>query len=145
MVVKLDMSKAYDRVEWGCLEKIVLKMGFLVKWVDIMMRCVHSISYSIKINGRPIGHIASTWGWCPRDRLLPYLFLIYVEGLSPMLKKSMVDGQMKGVAARSRGPKISHLFFVDDILIFCRAMREDYSSLEKTLVVYENTLGQQLN
>ena len=53
MAIKLDISKAYDRVEWGCLEKIMLKMGFHVKWVDIMMRCICSISYSIKINGRP--------------------------------------------------------------------------------------------
>ena len=60
MVVKLDMSKTYDRVEWGCLEKIMLKMGFHVKWINIMMSCVHSVSYSIGINGKPRGHITST-------------------------------------------------------------------------------------
>ena len=60
MVVKLDMSKTYDRVEWGCLEKIMLKMGFHVKWINIMMSCVRSISYSIRINGKPRGHITPT-------------------------------------------------------------------------------------
>ena len=40
VTVKLDMSKPYDRVEQGCLEKIMLKMGFHVKWVDILTRCV---------------------------------------------------------------------------------------------------------
>ena len=60
MVVKLDMSKTYDRVEWGCLEKIMLKMGFHVKWINIMMSCVCSVSYSIKINGKPRGHITPT-------------------------------------------------------------------------------------
>ena len=60
MVVKLDMSKAYDWVEWGCLENIMLKMGIHVKWINILMRCVRSISYSIKINVRPRGRITPT-------------------------------------------------------------------------------------
>ena len=61
-MVKLDMSKAYDRIEWGCLEKLMFKMGFHVKWIAIMMRCVTSVSYSIKINGRPRSHFNPTQG-----------------------------------------------------------------------------------
>ena len=95
MTVKLDMSKAYDWVKWGCLEKIMLKIGFHVKWVDILTRCERLVSYSIKINGRPTGHITPTWGLRQRDSLSSYLFLIYAVGLSVMLKKFVVDGQMK--------------------------------------------------
>ena len=145
MAIKLDISKTYDRVEWGCLEKIMLKMGFHVKWVDIMMRCICSISYSIKINGRPWGHITPTQGLHQGDHLSPYLFFICAEGLLAMLKKAVVDGQIKRVAACSRGLEISHLFFINDSLIFCWATREDYSSLENTLKAYEIALGQQLN
>jgi len=123
----------------------MLKMGFHVKWVDIMMRCIRSVSYSIKINGRPQGHITPTRGLRQGDPLLPYLFLICAEGLFAMLKKTVANGQMKGVAACSRAPRISHLFFADDSLIFCRAIREDYSSLENTLKAYEIASGQQLN
>ena len=87
-MVKLNMSKAYDRVEWGCLEKIMFKMGFHVKWIAIMIRCVSSVFYSIKINGRPRSHITLTRGLRQGDPLSLYLFLICAESLSTLLKKS---------------------------------------------------------
>lgn len=33
MAVKLDISKAYDRVEWAFLRKVMLKLGLDEKWV----------------------------------------------------------------------------------------------------------------
>jgi len=48
--IKLDMHKAYDRVEWNCLEKIMLKMGFHQRWVQIIMACVSSVRYNVRFN-----------------------------------------------------------------------------------------------
>ena len=62
MAMKLDMSKAYDRVEWLFLEQLMLKMGFHVKWVGLVMETVKTVSYSILINGEPRGNIQPTRG-----------------------------------------------------------------------------------
>ena len=51
MALKQDMSKAYDRVEWGFLEKILLKMGFQESWVAMIMECITTVTYSILVNG----------------------------------------------------------------------------------------------
>ena len=48
--VKLDMHKAYDRVEWRFLEKMMLKMGFHEQWVQMIMECVSSVNYKVRFN-----------------------------------------------------------------------------------------------
>lgn len=49
--MKLDMSKAYDRVEWCFLRRMLQKMGFVTPWVDLVMKCVTYVKYSFVING----------------------------------------------------------------------------------------------
>ena len=62
MAVKLDISKVYDRVEWTCLEKIMEKLGFMDKWRKLIMQCVTTVTYAIRINGCPKGHIIPSKG-----------------------------------------------------------------------------------
>ena len=51
MSIKLDMSKAYDRIEWVYLEAMMRKLGFQDRWISLMMMCVTTVSYSVLING----------------------------------------------------------------------------------------------
>ena len=55
MASKLDMRKAYDRVEWACLENIMGRIGVHRKMIEVVMRCVRSVTYSIHINGQTRG------------------------------------------------------------------------------------------
>ena len=58
MAIKLDMSKAYNRVEWAYLEAIMRRLGFQDRWISLMMMCVNSVSYSMLVNGEPKGRFS---------------------------------------------------------------------------------------
>lgn len=145
MALKLDMTKAYDRVEWVFLEKIMLKMGFNARWVNTIMACIKSVSYSIMLNGQPHGHIIPEQGLRQGDPLSPYLFLLVTEGLHSLFKKAEDDGAVRGVSLYANGPQISHLLFMDDNLVFCRATFSECVQVQSILHRYEQASGQSIN
>lgn len=74
------MSKSNDRVEWGFLEAVMLKLGFCEAWVERVMRMVTSISYSVVVNGSIEEEFYPIRGLHQGDPLSPYLFLFYGRG-----------------------------------------------------------------
>ena len=121
MALKLDMSKAYDRVEWAYMESIMHKMGFAERWISLVMECIRTVQFSVLIDGVPKGFINPTRGIRQGDPLSPYIFLLCAERLSTLLHKASTLGRLKGIQSSHGGPWISHLFFTNDSLLFGQA------------------------
>uniref|UniRef100_A0A803PLP7 Reverse transcriptase domain-containing protein n=1 Tax=Cannabis sativa TaxID=3483 RepID=A0A803PLP7_CANSA len=121
--LKLDMSKAFDRVEW----------------------CLSSSSLTFALNGDTTGLVKPSRGLHQGDPLSPYLFLICPEGLSRLLQHEESIGNLQGLRITRQAPSISHLLFPDDILLFCEATNSSALAIQRVLDIYHKASGQMLN
>ena len=99
----------------------MVRLGFPEIWVDRVICCVTTPSYSILIKGKPYGNITPSRGLRQGDPLSPYLFLLCKESFTSLLQKLEFEGRIQGVSICRRALRITNLLFVDDSLIFCQA------------------------
>ena len=145
VALKLDISKAYDRVDWNYLKRRMLEMGFCQKWIKWMMLCVTTVSYEVCLNGSSIGPIFPRRGLRQGDPLSPYLFLLCVEGLSNSLDRAAADGRVHGCRVATSAPSITHLLFADDSFQFFKATVAETEAVKDLLNTYERYSGQSVN
>ena len=139
------MSKAYDRVEQSFLEVLMQKMGFADRWIDLIMRCVKTITYSVILNGEPKGLIHPSKGIKQGDPLSPFLLLLCTEGLHSFIRNAAREGKLRGFSLCRRGPKRTHLFFADDSLLFCKANSDVCNVILDLLCSYKSGSGKKIN
>ncbi|XP_021721322.1 uncharacterized protein LOC110688870 [Chenopodium quinoa] len=145
IALKLDMSKAYDRVEWCFLEKVMIKMGFCANWIRRVMDFISCVSFSFKVNGDIYGSVTPSRGLRQGDPISPYLFLLCADAFSTLISKVVYERKLSGANICQSGPRISHLFFVDDSILFAKATLQDCSKIAKIISTYERASGQKVN
>jgi ribonuclease HI len=118
LVLKLDLEKAYDRLEWSFIREILNFFKFPSSFVNLVLECVSTSSFSILVNGGQMENFKPSRGIRQGDPLSPYLFILCMEYLSLKIIEECDKNCWKGIKASRRGPVFSHLFFTDDLL-FC--------------------------
>ena len=75
----------------------------------------------------------------------PIFFLMCIEGLHGLISKAAHNGDIRGVSLCRNVPRITHLLFADNSLLFCKAREEECQSFLEVLAKYERAFGQQIN
>lgn len=116
--VKLDMSKAYDCIEWVYVTSMLATLGFSNKWVSLIQKCSTSVTFTLMINGKWCDSILPYRGIRHGDPFSPYLFILCTECLVSLVHQAEEMGLIQGFKVGRNIPLISHLLFADESLIF---------------------------
>lgn len=144
MALKLDMSKAYDRVKWQFLGAIRGIMGFSERWIRLVMGCVTSVRYSITQGREVFSQMNPTKCIIQEHSLTPYLFILCVEGLSKLIQKYERNKWIHGCKVANGAPIISPMLFGDDSYLYCRVSLEEATRILKMLNSFAKVLGQKV-
>ena len=118
MTVKIDIYKAYDKIDLHFLRSVLMGMDFPELWIRLIMNCVTSVSYEVLINGSPQPQFKPLCDLCQGDPLSPFRFVLCMNVLSQALDKSAENRAIKGIRIARNAPKITHLLFADDAILF---------------------------
>jgi hypothetical protein len=111
----------------------MLRLGFHRSWVDMVMRLVTSVSFSVLFNGDSLDSFTPPRGIRQGDPISPYLFVLATEGLSCLLKSMNQSSILKGIIVAPSALMVSHLLFADDSLLFFTTTRESAQDIKDVL------------
>ncbi|XP_074355726.1 uncharacterized protein LOC141695374 [Apium graveolens] len=142
---KIDISKAYDRLEWEFIRNMMIKFGFTDLWIERIMGLINSVSYSFIRNGNVFGEVIPSRGVRQGDPISPYIYIMCAEGLSSIIRRNEEVGLLHGCKIARGAPTISHLLFADDCYFFFRATKTEANIMKRILGRYESISGQMIN
>ena len=118
LLLKLDISKAFDTLSWPFLLDTLQAWGFGQTWRRWIEMLLSTTTSSIILNGQrgpPIRHLR---GVRQGDSLSPMLFIIAMDVLHRLFQKAAADGVLR----KMEPPKIKFQcsLYADDVILFIR-------------------------
>lgn len=141
MTLKIDMAKAYDRVEWPLLFKIVKFHGFCDRFIQLISQCVCTSSFSFLINGSPFEMLKPSRGLMQGDPISPALFVIFFDLMARFLQQAEMDRYIHGIKISHSSPPVANLMFADDLTIFCKATMVEAEAVLSSLNKFSSWSG----
>ncbi|MBA0784357.1 hypothetical protein Gotri_001941, partial [Gossypium trilobum] len=133
MAVKLDLGKAYDRVSWDFISTSLNAAKILVFLRRVIMLAISSSSMQILWNGVSTQKFKSVRGIYQGYPLSLYLFVLCMEWLGHIIRAEMDIGKREPIRLPRISPAVLHLFFANDLVIFCKAQLDQALLLDSII------------
>ncbi|XP_072999916.1 uncharacterized protein [Typha latifolia] len=144
-MIKEDLSKAFDRIEWGFIYDALKVFGFPMDFIRLIRAFLSSASLAVEINGNANDYFTLTRGIRQGYSLSPYLFIIGSNVLSLLLEDELMNARIKGIKIARGASALSHLMFADDLLIFGKARMKEEAMIKDYIDIYCSWSGQAIN
>ena len=145
MVIKINVEKAYDRLEWSFIREVLCLANFPPDMIQLIMSCVSLALAFILFNGRALDPFLPSRGIRQGDPLSPYLFILCMEVLGKIVEEKCASKVWNPVKASNSGPAFSHLFFADDLLLFAKANTMNCNSVPEAIEEFCSRSRQKIN
>ena len=119
--MKLDISKAFDKLQWNFLFRAPQFFNFSSKWINLMRELICTCRRLVLVNKRPSGFFSTSCGLRQGDPLSPYLFILAEEILSLKVEDLRLEGSILPISQVNSSP--CHLIYADDILVFLKGFK----------------------
>lgn len=143
-MIELNLEKAYDRMEWNFIMETILFV-FPCKLIQIIMNCITSGACRLLWNGEVTKPITPSSDLRKGEPLSSYLFFLCMERLSHWIEARVHSGSWRVIKASRNGPKISHVFFTDDILLFAKAHEDQVEIFKEGLNSFSKKTNQRID
>ena len=145
MAIKIDLEKAYDKLEWSFIRRMLIRINLPTNLVDLIMSCVSSVTTSILFNGSSLDSILPSRRIRQGEPLSPSIFILCVDYLSQLIKEKCNNKMWSPVKASRSGPAFLHLMFADDLVLFAKADLLNCSSIRDVLDEFCAVSGQTIS
>ena len=133
-VLKIDISKAFDSVQWSFVLQSLEAIGVPATFIRWIKLCITTPSFSVQVNGELAGYFQSTRGLRQGCSLSPYLFVLCMNVLSHKIDQAVMEKRFK-YHPRCKELSLTHLCFADDLMVFVEGTKV---SIEGALSVFED-------
>jgi hypothetical protein len=145
MLLKLDLSKYFDKLRWKYMKALLSYFGFNKDWVSWIMKLISSTFFSILVNGVPSHPFSPSRGIRQCEPLSPFLFVIMAQGLGHYIKGSIQNGSLQGLPLHGLQPTTSHSHFFDDTLLMNTPTTQEEIKLSSILSDFSEASGTTFN
>jgi hypothetical protein len=145
MLIKLDMSKVFDKTSWQYIRETLKAFGFHPTWIQWITSLISSSFFSILLNGTPTSTFNPSRGIRQGHTLSPFLFILMAEGLSRSIKLVVHNNFLKGIFFHNMNPPLSHTQFVDDTTLMEEPTLRETRTLKSNLENFVAASGTSIN